>query len=525
MKKMLTRKKRFAALTMACVMTAGCLAGCGKTKEAESGDVPELSVFGYKYEKAAQSSGDYIYEQIQKKVGVNIKPINASQSNWEERLGVLIASGDIPDLFVNKGLENKEVYNKWLNDGILLCLSDYVDKSKYPNISRQLDKFDDLKMLQGDKHYSLPVGTDLNSTTAEKSLGHAIYIRTDWLQKLGLEEPKTLEEFYNVAKAFRENDPNGSGKKDTYGFCVGGVWWLYPIVNAFNTSYEYYYKDNGEWKPECINENMKKAAKFLKQCYDEKLLDPDFVSITNDQKLENFVSGRDGIIFHNGESGYNTIYNQFKSAYPDKDPKTMFTYLKEPLEGFDGTKRVMGSYGYFTATAIRGDIDDKKRDKALDLLEFLCSDEGAKLCSLGEPNVDYKEENGEYISLLPESSQGMPMTIGEKNNSANFLNLVAWNDYKYICKNSQNIEDVTGSIKAFDSVAKTDPLYFVSVTDKVDSAEIKQLKDAVYQGLAKLITQSSNFDADFEAYVKNWREVGGDNYTKALNEGAKNLGL
>ena len=168
---------------------------------------------------------------------------------------------------------------------------------------------------------------------------------------------------------------------------------------------------------------------------------------------------------------------------------------------------------------------DKKRDKALDLLEFMCSDEGAKLCSLGEPNVDYKEENGEYISLLPESSLGMPMTIGEKNNSANFLNLAAWNDYKYVCKNSQNIEDVMGSIKAFDSAAKTDPLYFVSVTDKVDSAEIKQLKDAVYQGLAKLITQSSDFDADFEAYVKNWREVGGDNYTKALNEGAKDLGL
>ncbi len=355
--------------------------------------------------------------------------------------------------------------------------------------------------------------------------GQAIYIRKDWLDKLGLKEPTTMEEFYNVAKAFRENDPDGNGKQDTYGFCGGGVWWLYPFINSFNTSFEYYYKDGDQWKPECISDNMKKAASFLKKCYDEKLLDTDFLTMGSDKALENFVSGREGMLVYNAGPSYNKVYNQFRSAYPDKDPKEVFTYLKEPLEGFDGTVRVMGTYNFWTATAIRADISEEKRDKALALLEFLCSEEGSKLCSLGEPNVDYKEENRKYISLLPDNSSGYPIELSEKDKSANFCHLVAHKDFRFVCENTQNPEDYKGSLAAFTKAAKVDPLYFVSVVDKVDSAEIKQLKDAVYQGLAKLITQSDNFDADFEAYANDWKSVGGNNYTEALNEGAKKLGL
>ena len=40
------------------------------------------------------------------------------------------------------------------------------------------------------------------------------YIRKDWLRKLGLKEPKTVEELYEVLIAFRDKDPNGNGKKD-----------------------------------------------------------------------------------------------------------------------------------------------------------------------------------------------------------------------------------------------------------------------------------------------------------------------
>ena len=45
-------------------------------------------------------------------------------------------------------------------------------------------------------------------------------IRKDWLAKLGLKEPQTVDDLYTIAKAFTEQDPDGNGKKDTYGLII-----------------------------------------------------------------------------------------------------------------------------------------------------------------------------------------------------------------------------------------------------------------------------------------------------------------
>ena len=46
-------------------------------------------------------------------------------------------------------------------------------------------------------------------------------MKSEWLTKLGLQEPQTLDEFYDMLKAFKEKDPNGNGQKDEYAW--GGV--------------------------------------------------------------------------------------------------------------------------------------------------------------------------------------------------------------------------------------------------------------------------------------------------------------
>src|SRR6185436_7991830 len=45
-----------------------------------------------------------------------------------------------------------------------------------------------------------------------------LLIRQDWLDKLGLKAPTTLDEFFEVAEAFTEKDPDGNGQNDTFGF-------------------------------------------------------------------------------------------------------------------------------------------------------------------------------------------------------------------------------------------------------------------------------------------------------------------
>lgn len=508
-----------------CMLVAGIMllsaASCGQKKEASTDDgLTELSVFAFDFEGVAEDTG-YIVDQLQEKTGVKIKLVDSNFNNWEERLGILIASEDIPDIFITKGLENREVYYKWMKDGILLPISDYVDAAKYPNIQKALDRFSDLTALQEGKHYSIPIQNNLSGNSG----AHALYIRTDWLEAVGMDMPTTIDEFYEVAKAFREKDPDKSGQQDTYGLCTNGIWWLYPIFNAFNTSFERFQKVGDTWEPEAISDNMKEAVTFLNKCYKEKLIDPDFMSVSEDKKIENFISGRVGMIIHNAEGRYTELYDKFKAAYPDEDPKDKFSYLTTALEGPDGTKRVDTGLDYWCATAIRSNLEPEKIDKALGLLEYLLSDEGSRLMMLGEEGVDYKVEDGKYISTLPTDENGELEDLSEVHPASKIRNLVAWTDEKYLPDNMRNKEDYMNASKAFAEAAYQDPLVYVNVsTDVVDSAEIKQIKDAVYEGLAKIITQSEDVEKDFETYVQNWKDVGGEKYRTAINEAAKEAG-
>jgi putative aldouronate transport system substrate-binding protein len=49
-----------------------------------------------------------------------------------------------------------------------------------------------------------------------------MFFRQDWLDKLGLEMPKTTEDVEKILKAFTEDDPDGNGIDDTYGMCYNG---------------------------------------------------------------------------------------------------------------------------------------------------------------------------------------------------------------------------------------------------------------------------------------------------------------
>ena len=95
--------------------------------------------------------------------------------------------------------------------------------------------------------------------TVPKASGMSqMWIRQDWLDKLGLEPPKNLEELKKVARAFIEQDPDGNGKKDTMGIVGpsksgllsgtdGNLYGLDPIFAAHKSFPLYWLKnDQGE---------------------------------------------------------------------------------------------------------------------------------------------------------------------------------------------------------------------------------------------------------------------------------------
>ena len=139
-------------------------------------------------------------------VGANMRT-DAENTGRTEALNLMLAGGTIPDIVGSSRI--KDFVNQYGPEGAFIPLNDLIEEHA-PNIKAYLDERPEiaaaLKAADGQMYYIpyLPDG----------KYGRAYWIRTDWLNNLGLEVPQTVEEFENVLRAFKTQDPNGNGEAD-----------------------------------------------------------------------------------------------------------------------------------------------------------------------------------------------------------------------------------------------------------------------------------------------------------------------
>ena len=141
-----------------------------------------------------------------------------------------------------------------------------------------------------------------------------MWIRQDWLDALGLEAPKTLDELKNVAKAFVTQDPDDNGLNDTIGIIgpsnggvlagVGGnMFGLDPIFNTFKSFPRSWLDDgNGKVAYGSVLPETKQALATLAEFYKEGLIDPEL--LTRAEGFTPVLSGNVGIFFAPWWMGY-----------------------------------------------------------------------------------------------------------------------------------------------------------------------------------------------------------------------------
>ncbi|HHY82989.1 MAG TPA: extracellular solute-binding protein [Clostridiales bacterium] len=129
-----------------------------------------------------------------------------------------------------------------------------------------------------------------------------LWYRSDWLKKLNLQPPKTLEDIENLARAFVEQDPDGNGVDDTYGIAAhknfgGGDSDLYLVLNMFG-AYQGWIEKDGKLEFGLIQPEVKPALEKLHQWYKEGLLAADFAAKDPNNELQaDIASNKVGIMF------------------------------------------------------------------------------------------------------------------------------------------------------------------------------------------------------------------------------------
>ena len=127
------------------------------------------------------------------------------------KMSSAIASGDYPDIFT----VNATDYAKYAASGVIADVTDLYEKYLSENGKTAVNADNgyslDAMTIDG-KLYGIPiVDNPLDSL-------NQLWIRKDWLDAVGLDEPETIDDVLEIAKAFVEQDPDGNGQADTYAF-------------------------------------------------------------------------------------------------------------------------------------------------------------------------------------------------------------------------------------------------------------------------------------------------------------------
>lgn len=143
---------------------------------------------------------NYIREEMNK-VGINVEFIAVPRNEETTKIQTMMASGTAPDVIMTYDPTLAESYYV---QGGTYDLSPYIDgENQAKNLKAYVtDQVLDLGRNTKGELWAVPAR---RSITARQN----VFIRKDWLDKLGMEVPTTPDELYNVLKAFKDNNPDG----------------------------------------------------------------------------------------------------------------------------------------------------------------------------------------------------------------------------------------------------------------------------------------------------------------------------
>ncbi|QOR85902.1 extracellular solute-binding protein [Geobacillus stearothermophilus] len=305
-------KKVFATLT-ATVLAASMLAGCtdnesassGGSSESKDGKVTITTVRTLKDDTKFRDGEDLNNNPItrwsEKELGIKWETLwtvpNDEQYNNKIRLA--LSSGQkLPNVFK---VSDGQLINDLIRSGKVMPVDEAIEKYASPRLKEIYEQFPEAfypATVDG-KRYGIPRFSGGNGSDS------LLWIRKDWLDKLGLQPPKTIEDLEKIMDAFVNKDPDGNGKKDTIGLTLasknGLATWLADGSFIFGAYGNYV---PGSWsKGEdgslvygSVQPSMKKALEKLNEWYKKGYLDKEVGILDEQTAIESFVAGKSGII-------------------------------------------------------------------------------------------------------------------------------------------------------------------------------------------------------------------------------------
>ncbi len=520
--------KKLLCLMLTLVFAIGALAGCVGSvddQDAELGafqddgsEKLEISWLGYAT-LAGCSEGTASEKLLEEKFNVELKPIFAENANYTDKKNALLQSGEIPDLIYE--LDPAHVFADARDEYLFQLQYDVIKKyapSIFADISDRAPAAWAYSYYDG-KNYGLP---NLNNTHEERAV---VVYRKDWLDKVGMDVPETLDDLHDVLLAFTKEDPDGNGKNDTYGYNLSSTQfqgYFDDIFGAYGVLPFDWQEVNGEIVYGGLRPETVEVLKILNNWYDEGIIYPGFVELDKGA----------GDLFNSNLMGYGVRY-----GYEDHDlPTSTLSTLKKKAPDAElvydtlvkGPKGDYGvrSWGYpchVVGFGANGDDAPKKITRMLKMFEAMYTDE-ALLSEIrfGKEGETYIVEDGKTtMRVVPTEEYSDPAVCrlaGYEFNASGptfwtpfapsletteSLRTTAYNEFreKYIDLNA-NLKDVFYKV----DIVPSAPTYIVDIRNQQMTLMSKVIKGEIAA------------DKYIEEFTKIWNGTGGEQLLKEARE-------
>ncbi|WP_274649036.1 extracellular solute-binding protein [Paenibacillus humicola] len=501
-----TARKGLAALAAVLIsaMLAACAKGGGGESTGSGGTSPGASSEAAKKpfvmtmvdqfsQNQPPAEDDPFVQKIRDFTGTDLKMTWIPGGNVNEKINAIIASGDMPKALIVFENKSTTLMNA-VRSGVFWEIGPYIDE--FPNLKKYLDPqvLDGVK-IDG-KLYSLPRSRPL--------IGDGVILRQDWLDNLGLKQPTTIDELYNVIKAFTLDDPDKDGKNDTIGLVDESTLRGFGFVQALFDAPNGWELKDGKLSPAQFNPGYLEALKFYRKLYQEGLMNKEFSLQSRSQAHDLLNKGQGGLLI--GDPDMIVGLNADKV-----DPKAKYTTFVK-MKSKDGTERVLMSNGYtgnffFPKSAIK---DEAELKQVLGFFDKLSAPEMQTLFTWGIEGTHYTLKDGK-ATVSPEQAANNAVVNNRRNELAVVDSLQA-----SIPGERNPIDQLWISAKQEmnDKVVTNPAANLISKTQAERGTELDQiLQDARVKFIIGEIDE-----AGWDAEMKKWRSSGGDQVIEETNE-------
>ncbi|MEV0753411.1 extracellular solute-binding protein [Streptosporangium sp. NPDC050280] len=363
------------------------------------------------------------WSELGKRTNVTFQPSVVPLSDYENKRSLVIGAGDAP-LIIPKTYPSQET--PFVASGAILPVSDYLDL--LPNFKEKVAKWNlqpDLDTLrQSDGRFYLLPGLH-----QEPWVEYSLAMRADILEELGLEIPGTWEELRTVLKAMKEKYPDSYPLSDRWGTLTPGA----SLLNVIGTSYGapggWGYGEGVKWDPALQKfaftgamEQYRQMLEYLHTLVEEKLLDPESFTQSDDQAIQKLVSGKSFVISSNAQ----TLVNEYRPPLEKANPKARLVKIPVPVGPLGPIKYGAGNTRLENGVMISKKARDSKNFVAMmQFIDWLWySDEGQAFAKWGVEGVTHtKDASGKYklapdvdfVGLNPKAPKHLQKDFGFSN--------------------------------------------------------------------------------------------------------------